>query len=50
MVKKGELPNFDKRIWQRNYYENIICNEKVYLKVLEYIENNPARWDEDKYR
>ena len=37
-------------VWQRNYYENIIRNEKIYLKVLEYIENNPVRWDEDKYR
>ncbi len=37
-------------VWQRNYYDNIIRNEKVYLKVLEYIENNPIRWDEDKYR
>ena len=50
MVKNNQLPNFDKRVWQRNYYDNIIRNEKVYLKVLEYIENNPARWDEDRYR
>ena len=50
MVKNNQLPNFDKRVWQRNYYENIIRNEKIYLKVLEYIENNPVRWDEDKYR
>ena len=37
-------------VWQKNYYENIIRNEKMYLKVIEYIKNNPARWDEDKYR
>lgn len=50
MVKNNQLPNFNRRIWQRNYYENIIRNEKTYLKVLEYIKNNPVRWDEDKYR
>lgn len=50
MVKNNQLPNFDKRIWQRNYYENIIGNEKVYFKVMEYIETNPAKWDEDRYR
>jgi len=36
-------------IWQRNYYEHIIRNEKEYLKVKEYIINNPAQWAEDKY-
>ncbi len=36
-------------IWHRNYYENIIRNEEVYLKVSEYIENNPKKWEEDRY-
>ena len=36
-------------LWQRNYYENIIRNEKRYLQVIEYIENNPLKWKEDKY-
>lgn len=31
-------------IWQRNYYEHIIRNEKEYLKTIEYIYNNPIRW------
>ena len=49
MVKNKILPPFEKRIWQRNYYENIIRNEKSYLKVSEYIKNNPLKWTEDKY-
>jgi putative transposase len=49
MVKDGVLPSFDKRIWQRNYYENIIRNEEQYLKVSEYIINNPLKWHKDKY-
>lgn len=49
MVKNNELPNFDKRIWQRNYYENIIRNDEIHQKVIEYIENNPLKWEDDKY-
>ncbi len=37
------------KIWQRNYYEHIIRNEKEYLEILEYIYNNPLRWNKDKY-
>ena len=36
-------------IWQRNYYEHIIRNEKEYYKIVEYIENNPLKWKEDEY-
>ncbi len=36
------------KIWQRNYYERIIRNEKELNRVREYIINNPARWNEDK--
>ena len=48
-VKENKYPNFNKRIWQRNYYEHVIRNEKEYYQILEYIENNPLRWEEDKY-
>ena len=36
-------------LWQRNYFENIIRNEKRYLQIVEYIENNPLKWVEDRY-
>ena len=36
-------------VWQRNYYEHIIRNEGVYLKIAEYIQTNPQRWEEDTY-
>jgi REP element-mobilizing transposase RayT len=35
-------------IWQRNYYEHIIRNEKEMNKIREYIINNPLQWDLDK--
>ena len=40
-VKINDWPKFDKRLWQRNFYERIIRNEKEYLRIKEYIKNNP---------
>ncbi len=48
-VKQGEINYYDSRIWQRNYYEHVIRNEKEYYKIVEYIQNNPLKWEEDKY-
>ena len=39
---------FDKRLWQRNYYEQIIRNDADYFLVTEYIKNNPKTWKNDK--
>jgi REP element-mobilizing transposase RayT len=35
-------------VWQRNYWEHIIRNEREIELIREYIENNPARWNEDQ--
>jgi REP element-mobilizing transposase RayT len=37
------------KIWQRNYWEHIIRDEKSFQKIAIYIENNPAKWQEDKF-
>ncbi|MBN1659994.1 MAG: transposase [Anaerolineae bacterium] len=36
-------------VWQRNYYEHVIRNEDSLQRVREYVANNPARWEEDRY-
>lgn len=36
-VKSGEYEPFDKKLWQRNYYEHIIRDENDYLTKAEYI-------------
>ena len=36
-------------VWQRNYYEQIIRNERHLTAVQQYIHNNPANWTEDDY-
>ncbi len=34
-------------VWQRNYHDHIIRDEKEYLSIAEYIFNNPGKWNED---
>ena len=36
-------------IWQRSYHDHIIRDEEDYINHLRYIEDNPAKWLEDKY-
>jgi REP element-mobilizing transposase RayT len=35
-------------VWQRNYYEHIIRNERELNRIREYIQNNPLRWQYDR--
>ena len=37
------------KFWQRDYYENIIRNDEAFIKISEYIINNPAKWQDDKF-
>jgi REP element-mobilizing transposase RayT len=46
-VKQAGWMPFARRIWQRNYYEHIIRDEKSLLRIREYIATNPARWSID---
>ena len=38
-----------KDIWQRGYHDHIIRNEYDYKSIWNYIDNNPAKWTEDRY-
>jgi putative transposase len=46
-VKANNWPRFNGKLWQRNYWEHIIRNEKSYLTIAAYIINNPKNWDND---
>jgi putative transposase len=35
-------------VWQRNYYEHIIRDERELHTIREYIKYNPLKWDEDE--
>ena len=43
-VKQGILQPFDKKLWQKSYYDHIIRNQQDYNEIWEYIENNPDKW------
>lgn len=47
-IKSHGWPVFEKRIWQRNYYEHIIRTEDDLEKIRGYIRNNPAIWYRDR--
>ena len=48
-VEQNGWQPFSAKLWQRNYYEHIIRDEDSYLKIAEYIQTNPQRWQEDTY-
>ena len=37
------------KLWQRNYWEHIIRNDNAYQHIANYIINNPANWNDDKF-
>jgi REP element-mobilizing transposase RayT len=46
-VREFGFPQFNRRLWQRNYYEHIVRSDDDLARIRAYIEANPARWDED---
>ena len=48
-IKNDLLPPFDKKLWQKSYYDHIIRDENDYIKICEYIENNLLKWEQDKF-
>jgi REP element-mobilizing transposase RayT len=49
VTKRLGLLGFNGKLWQRNYYEHIIRNEQSYQNISNYIINNPAKWQADKF-
>ena len=45
--KSGWTPFFGK-IWQRNYYERIIRDDRELNNIRQYIRNNPLTWESDE--
>jgi len=48
-VKSLDWQPFDKKLWQRNYWEHIIRNDSSYQRIADYIINNPAKWESDQF-
>jgi len=44
-----EMHNCPKiRLWQRNYYEHVIRNERDYKAFYDYLLWNPMNWEKDE--
>lgn len=35
--------------WQSRYHDHIIRNEKTFQTIVNYIQNNPIKWQEDNF-
>jgi len=47
-VKENGWVRFHRRLWQRNYFEHVIRDEKSLNRIRQYILDNPARWQFDR--
>ncbi len=47
-VKPNKLDQFNRKLWQHNYYEHIILNETDLNNIRQYIMDNPSNWEEDE--
>ena len=36
-------------VWQRNFYEHVVRDDRDLARIRDYIAANPARWGEDDY-
>ena len=48
-VGKAFMPSAVPRLWQRSFHDRIIRGEAEYLKIWEYIDGNPAKWEQDSF-
>jgi len=48
-VKNHHWPRFDRKLWQKNYWDHIIRSEADLIRIRKYIINNPAKWEIDKF-
>ena len=37
------------KIWQTSFYDHIIRDEADYQRICNYIDTNPAKWNEDRF-
>ncbi len=49
-VKTLNWTPFDRKLWQRNYWERIIRNQNEYQSISKYIIRNPQNWHDDKFK
>jgi len=48
-LKSITTKQFGFAMWQRSYHDHIVRDEAEYLKIWQYISDNPAKWHNDCY-
>lgn len=43
-VRQEGWPTFERRLWERSYYDHIIRNDAAHRRIRRYIKHNPAQW------
>ena len=49
-VKKYNWSRYDRKLWQKNYWDHIIRSETELIRIKKYIKNNPGKWELDKLK
>lgn len=49
LVKAGFAVPFEKKVWQRSFYDHIIRSERDFQEVWRYIDENPLKWKLDRF-
>ena len=39
---------FERRLWQRDYYDRVVRNDRELRAIREYVANKPAQWTVDE--
>jgi REP element-mobilizing transposase RayT len=47
--KIGVTNQIGQSVWQRNYYEHIIRDDESYHQIVQYIRDNPKKWENDLF-
>lgn len=47
-IKQNGWQAFNRKLWQRNYWERVIRNENELGGIRDYIKTNPMSWEQDK--
>ncbi len=46
-VKRCGWTPFSGKVWQRNYYEHVVRNDRALDAIRNYIDANPSQWADD---
>ena len=46
LTNRSDPPSF---AWHRSFHDHIIRSERAYWRIVNYIENNPANWQNDEF-